>query len=73
MKNPLTPSEIEPATFQLVAQCLDQLRHGVPLKDVDWIYLDRTLKSHCHEILGCIDSGQYFDLNSMLSLSFLLV
>jgi hypothetical protein len=31
-KNPMTSSGIKPATFQLVAQCLNQLRHHTPLK-----------------------------------------
>jgi hypothetical protein len=37
LKNPMTSSGIEPATFRLVAQCPNQLRYLMPLVNFKWL------------------------------------
>jgi len=38
----MTPLRIEPATFQLVAQCLSQLPHRVPRQSAVDLYINHT-------------------------------
>ena len=50
-KIPVTPSGIEPATFRLVAPCLNQMRHRVPYKYSSYDYRVIFFMSKCVYII----------------------
>jgi len=51
MKTPMTPAEIEPATFRFVAQLLKHCVNAVPAADVPFLGIQRTCITKAYGVL----------------------